>query len=505
MTFPDRILDLHTHLFNARYVPLSSIIKDAMGVDESILADKVAGLLEALTGSSYHEPKSKLTDDDTRLEILWNITRHELLVATNLKSTSDIEVRLLDNKALSDPSLGFLRSSELIHIIEDLSNINYADEGWKGELPKAYEPVLPYRQLDKNIQVSGFFNWAMGVVKKALYVVTKMMDPDAWHKGENYLEFFLTMLKSEEKMVSKLFASYGKKLPTLQVVHYMMDMQLAYKSQKSPYYSFHPVQVDRMHTLQRNHSAKIFGFSAFDPRRNHWKAYAEDALKKGFLGFKFYPAMGYRPASNDESRYLTRGEIQNIKDFFSFCVCKDVPIFAHCTPEGFQTRDKSGTNAHPKYWQEVLEIFPNLRLCLGHAGGGHIKNGNVESFGWFADSECEWDHDDNFARIVAELCVAYPNVYCEIGYLTELFEKTKYLKLFINNIERAKKIKSSSLNSYDFMDKLAYGSDWHMPEMISKTRKYFNIYLNMLNRMEYKCYLNKFFWENAYRYLKIQT
>ena len=74
MTFPDRILDLHTHLFNARYVPLSSIIEDAVGVDESILADKVAGLLEALTGSSYHEPKSKLTDDDTRLEILWNIT-----------------------------------------------------------------------------------------------------------------------------------------------------------------------------------------------------------------------------------------------------------------------------------------------------------------------------------------------------------------------------------------------------------------------------------------------
>lgn len=358
------------------------------------------------------------------------------------------------------------------------------------------------------MQMNGVISWAMKVVKKALRVVTKLMNPNAWQMGENYLEFFLTMLKSEEKMVSKLFASYGEKLSSLQVVHYMMDMQLAYKSQKPPYYPFHSVQVDRMHTLQRNHPAQVFGFSAFDPRRDDWKVHAENALKKGFLGFKFYPGMGYKPSCIVNETPCNDIAIQNnIDAFFKFCVEKDndIPIFAHCTPAGFQTRYKTGTNSHPKYWAKVLECFPTLRLCLGHAGGGKIKNGNVSSSGWFATSEEEWKHNDNFARIVAELCTNYTNVYCEVGYLTELFEKKPTnLNLFITNIERARNSPKYKEPSFEFMNKLAYGSDWHMPEMIGNTRKYFNIYLDIMNREPYKDYLEDFFWSNAYEYLNFK-
>lgn len=36
------MLDLHTHLFNARYVPLASVIANAMGKDEGHLANPVA-------------------------------------------------------------------------------------------------------------------------------------------------------------------------------------------------------------------------------------------------------------------------------------------------------------------------------------------------------------------------------------------------------------------------------------------------------------------------------
>ena len=53
MNLPARVVDLHTHLFNARYMPLESVIASAMNKEESKLADYVAKLLYALAGSSY--------------------------------------------------------------------------------------------------------------------------------------------------------------------------------------------------------------------------------------------------------------------------------------------------------------------------------------------------------------------------------------------------------------------------------------------------------------------
>lgn len=75
--------------------------------------------------------------------------------------------------------------------------------------------------------------------------------------------------------------------------------------------------------------------------------------------------MGYRPSDDAEHK-------KTLNKFFDWCVQKNVPIFVHCTPEGFQTSKKLGLNAHPKYWREILKErrWNKLRLCFGHAGGG---------------------------------------------------------------------------------------------------------------------------------------
>jgi predicted TIM-barrel fold metal-dependent hydrolase len=506
MNLPVRILDLHTHLFNARYVPLASVIANAMGRDESHLANHVARLLEALTGSSYPEPEPRAAlqslDEDAldeyRLEQIWNITRHELLAATGSLDGMDEGVSALQDKSLAAPAFGLLRSSELVGLIEELSKVDYAAEGWTGTLPPEYAPVVPYESLGASF--GSFLDWARVVVKKALRVVARLMDPKAWGEAENYLEFFLTMLKSEEKMLEKVFAGYGDGLPPLQISHYIMDMQMAYALHKPPYYPFHPVQVDRMQALQRANPARVFGFSAFDPRRDDWRTRAGESLAKGFIGFKFYPSMGYKPTGNDP-------EIQRrIDAFFDFCVAQDAAVFAHCTPQGFQTRLKLGANAHPKHWRDVLKDgrWSTLRLCLGHAGGGRMQNGGLKSPGWMAESDDEWEDADNFARIVTELCVAYPNVYCEIGYITALLENDK-LEVFVANIERARKAAKKANRPYDLLDKMAYGSDWHMPDMVDNTRKYLDIFLGIMNRKAYRSYLDRFFWENAYRFVKLPS
>lgn len=507
MNMPARILDLHTHLFNARYVPLASIIANAMKKDESNLANSVARLLEALTESSYPEPvplaPPLFQDEDARneyrLEQIWNITRHELLAAIGSQGDMDKGMNALQGEPLAAPVFSLLRSSDLMGIIEDLSKVDYAEEGWTGTLPSSYAHVVPYGSLDAPVLFGGFLDWAKGVVKKALRVVSTLMDKEAWGKAENYLEFFLTMLKSEKKMLEKVLTGYGKGLPPLQISHYLMDMQMAYALHKPPRYPFHPNQLDKMQKLQSDNPDRVIGFSAFDPRRDDWHERAKDSLSKGFKGFKFYPAMGYKPTGNDPDCQA------RIDAFFDFCVVEEAAVFVHCTPQGFQTRLKQGANAHPKHWREVLANprWNALRLCLGHAGGGRMENGDLKSPGWMAESDDEWKETDNFARIVTELCVTYPNVYCEVGYITDLFDPDK-LEVFVANVERARKA-AREANRPDLLDKMAYGSDWHMPDMVDNTRKYLDIFLGIMNREAYRSHLDRFFWQNAYRFLKLPS
>lgn len=508
MILPTRLVDLHTHLFNARYVPLASIIANAMKKKESRLANGVAKLLESLTGSSYPEPPRPAVADFASLEAfnnylldqLWHVTRFELTVTTGSLDAVSGEATPLVGQLLSSAEFGVLNESELVAIIKELSQINYPAEGWTGELPSEYAKFIAYVELDEPVIFGEFLNWTEKVVKKALHVVTKLIDPEIFDDSENLLSFFLTMLKSEEKILAMLLDGYGSNLPSLQVVHFMMDMQMAYAGHKPPYYPFHPVQVDRMQLMQRAKPARVFGFSAFDPHREDWRRGAEKSLAKGFCGFKFYPAMGYSAMGN-------KPDIQKrIDAFFDFCIKRDVPIFAHCTPRGFQTLLKQGGNAHPKYWRQVLENprWSNLRLCFGHAGGGRMVNGVLKSPGWMADSEAEWNDPDNFARIVSEICTTYPNVYCEIGYLTELFQPSKQT-IFIANLERAKLNAIEAGRPYHLLDKMAFGTDWHMPQMIDRTRDYFEIFLSILNQEPYCNYLEGFFWETAYRYLKLPS
>ncbi len=391
------------------------------------------------------------------------------------------------------PEMGRILSTELMEIIIKLSEIDYKSEGWnQNDLPVWISTSSSINRA--NIRTVGdVFEWAKYVVKKALWVVSQLMDPKAWGKVENYLEFFLTMLISEEKMVEKILSMYSNyKLP-VQISHYMMDMQLAYKYEKPPYYQFFTKQLERMQKVQENFDGQLIGFSAFDPRRKNWLEIAENSLKNGFIGFKFYPAMGYKPSGNPD-------EIQSVvNDFFDFCLEKDVPIFVHCTPIGFQTKEKLGYYAHPKFWRVVLkdERWKNLRLCLGHAGGGKASNGSLLSAGWMADSDREWEDEDNFAGIVVELCKNFSNVYCEIANIIDLLDKEGQEK-FLKNVERARKIPGK----FEFLDKVSYGSDWHMPDMVNNASEYVGVFLKIFNQQPYKAYLDKFFWENSYQYLK---
>ena len=499
MTMPERIVDLHTHLFNARYLPLASIIAGAMNRPDSKLAQGVARLLENLTGSSYtpepapgallkgraHGEKS----DSEYLHELWLVAEAELLRASDSLKAMSGGAAYLDTLPADSLAMSRMANSELMDILVELDEIDYTAEGWRGELPADLQDPTSYKADARGL------GWARLALKKALWVVTRLMDRDFWGHADNLLEFFLTMLNSEQRMVAKLFDSYGRDLPPLQVVHYLMDMQMGYPSQQPPRYPFYPDQLNLMHKLQRDNPGRVFGFSAFDPRRPDWEDRANYALKQGFLGFKFYPSMGYKPIGNENDPDMEK----RIAAFFDFCVRGDVPVFTHCTPNGFQTPEKLGKYAHPKYWREVLNDprWYQLRLCLGHAGGGYATNAGLVSHGWMAETDAEWTAEDNFARIVAELCVKFPNVYCEMGNITAMLDGQS--DRLMATLKRAMSLRGD----FPFMQKLAYGTDWHMPDIVDNTREYLQAFLDVFDRDGMTAYREWFFWKNSYTYLKL--
>ncbi|WP_083300900.1 amidohydrolase family protein [Jeongeupia sp. USM3] len=509
MEFPRRIVDMHTHLFNARYMPLASIITDAMNKKESALANRVAEFLEAITGSSYKENGLLFEDvhflneeakSEYRIDQIWEIAKYELLSASGSRSAVTKGASALSDIQFSAPTFNLLRKSNISSVVDNLSDIDFVAENYVEETPASKVPIYEMQKFSRDGTFGNVLDREEQAVRKSLRAVIALMDSTAWGAPENYLEFFLTMLKSEEDMFAKLIDGYGPGLPSLQVVHFMMDMQMAYPDHKSPRYPFFPNQVEKMEQLHRNHPTQIFGFCAFDPRRpGSWKTRAEDALARGFIGFKFYPPLGYKPSGNKDK------VLQSVIDeFFDFCVDGDIPVFAHCTPKGFQTRLKEGGNAHPKYWRAVLEDrrWNKLRLCLGHAGGARIENNGINSPGWMSNSDEEWRLQDNFARIVTELCTSYPNVYCEVANMSPLLNPDN-VTTFVANLERARTAALSEGRPFELMDKLAYGTDWHMPDMVDNTRRYFEVLLNIMNRNEYRHYIDKFFWQNAYSFMKI--
>lgn len=474
MLKPNKLLDLHTHLFNARYIPLAGIFSHAMGKPRSRLATNVARLVERITGSSYsiasklqaHSNDSELSDDDI-LDGIWAITQYELGIADNFDTGQLLQADQVDQ--------------ELLSIILDLeSDLIRHDEL---ALKSSKDPKLVFGLA-----------YLKKIVIKALKLIVKLMDPMAWGKAQNYLEFIFTMTYSEKRMVQKLLGSYESiGIENVEVVHLMMDMYKAYEkydpNTRPPKYDFYRTQIDRMSQLQAQFSNTI-GFSAFDPRRSNWRTIMDYAKDSGMKGVKFYPGMEYKPSDNEDLQLQ-----ETVNSFFEYCSTNKVSIFVHCTPEGFQTLNKLGHYSHPKYWNPVLEQWPDLRLCFGHSGGGDLSNNS----GWMARTDAQWNHEDNYARLVSKLCKNYANVFCEMGYLLDLkyWDSNESHQLLHDNFERA--IKSDG--DYEFLSKVAYGSDWHMPNMIDSTSNYFNSLLVFFNNY-YPSEIDQFFWRNAYRFLE---
>lgn len=470
---PPVVIDAHSHLFNARYLPLREIAV-SRGAPDAV-ASGLEALLLAMTPESDSENKAvaKIGAPDIG---------NAIAIATLAKLPAS-KARDAVIQGFIAPKIFSINNSlspnERIAIAEYIGRSALAPED-KG-LPAAFTPEEIARALEK----AGIF--------------TDEHTSDAKNLGGllGYLQFIAIVTSSEEAS----FEGIRKTYPQIELfVHHMMDLEKTYG--EAPQYRF-PEQVSKMIHLQNEFAGHLITFAAFDPfRRGDSLLVATNAYWAGAVGFKFYPPNGYRPTNNDiplstqkgtvlsqwKSRYegISAGELDSWSEkFFQFCEDHDVPIFVHCTPMGFEAvKDYGLKMADPIYWTSVLQNHKKLRLCFGHAGGSGL---------WFGGGGNT--NSARFGRTVAELCAQYDNVYCDAGYWEPILNEPGVASLAAELPKLVKQYPALA-------KKLMYGSDWFM---ISTQENYTDYLCQMAKALKVEQFQNDFFAGNAARFLNLKA
>jgi predicted TIM-barrel fold metal-dependent hydrolase len=276
-------------------------------------------------------------------------------------------------------------------------------------------------------------------------------------------------------------------------VHLMMHMDPSFED--TSYYSY-PRQIARVRALCAHPyvGGRVCAFVAFNAYDASSVATVKRALHNGFVGVKFYPPMGYR-ASGNTSVLPWRGDVtpavieSRVRELFALCVSLDVPIMAHCTPQGMEAdpRGKSGLNSDPVHWRSVLREHPSMRLCFAHAGD-HAE--------WFESGRGPTAWRD----AVVDLCVQHEHVYCDLSHMGDVLAARP------GNPDVGRDALRASLRAViggqpRFAEKIMYGSDYPMPLPAKGWKRFYPRMRSVFDDRTLEPHIAHVFYENARRYL----
>lgn len=206
-------------------------------------------------------------------------------------------------------------------------------------------------------------------------------------------------------------------------------------------------QNDDLALLSKNQP--VLPYLPIDPRReNLYDVFlkAFDQSNPQFFGVKCYPALGYLPAD------------ERLMPIFKICAEKNIPVMTHCGGEIVSTfespihanrlgekveindlkrKHRARKLNEPTEWEYVLKEYKDLRLCLGHYGGG-----------------AAWENDPDTAHRIPEILdmmARYDNLYADFSFNLESLTAIKNFrnKLFKDDAH-GKLMKERSLFGTDF-------------------------------------------------------
>jgi predicted TIM-barrel fold metal-dependent hydrolase len=432
------VIDMHTHIFNARDLPLAGILS-ALGAPRGV-AIAVAAIALRSTPEHDGEPLREFSLDQIerpRIDEPTDLERNVLVDYVGEERIEPLTKVATDLKVQPDVTL----------LAETMAKIGFP--------PEEHE--------------------------RAQFAPEKLTEAELRASLEGYMRFLGIITKGHHEIVATLKESY-KNVDLF--VHHMMDMAVAYND--TPRVSFAEQNVV-MQDLEKAYPGELLHFTAFDPFR---RDKALDLVKKAkeehnAIGIKIYPPSGYRAADNAtykfprnsawwmphswankrwKSRYAgwTEKELDDVlHGAFNWtvagAVAEEIPIFTHCTPWGFESVKGYGMMADPFFWAKALAKGENkrMRLAFGHAGGDPYWLSKPNKKKYPPPPGNHWQ----FGNQVVELCLEYPNVYCELGYLEGILHPEKRPKI-VKRLQSV--INRPTKDGKRFGDKIMYGTDWHM-------------------------------------------
>ena len=538
-TYPGHVIDVHTHLFNAHALPIEEILKKGSIEGWKVpawLAKLVAALINALTGADETAVGPALRAGEPP-DLFEALRRLQLAEPADLEARLDAVGLALARMAAAEVArrhqpayLASFVAADRPAARRDLSTALAADElllalegiesryaaGRKAAvrplgariagLTTARATAARVRPADRDA----------ALVQLAAYVQQQTAKPLTWLVGKLYetakgvvdkVVFVLVLLLKEERILDRLKAGYPGVHATFN--HLMMDMEPAYKdAPRTPF----AAQIQHMAGIMAGSGGQLGGFVAFDPRRKEALALVRTAIAtQCFAGVKIYPGLGYTPNPADPVW-------QHLFDF----VCnrgtgnglgRPIPVLAHCTPAGWErTFEVTGLLSDPANWLPVLQAYPELRLCYGHAGGSGIpkRTKPPKSFLGWADA---WGQTGpgiggNYAETVLAHCLTYEHVCCDFSYhellvVPSLRTPTHDVRIMEDNLVQALR----APGPYPFSQKMMYGTDFHMPTLVSRTQEYLDAWIGIIARVAAAASIDPailsrlFFAENAQRFL----
>lgn len=485
---PIPVIDMHTHVFNGRDLPLAGIL-NALGAPLGI-SNSLAKLLETWTAGEDIDgpmPAISLTSDAPE-----SFSRSAL---SNTRASLDAPAA----ESLFAPLSSDQRAELLEYVGGD-------DAGGLSEMSL----TSARSETEREAEIVGLalrkIGFPPGEDEEAKPARVALVSGGG---AGGYTRFLGIMTKGHMAIAHTLVA---REYPQVDLfVHHMMDMERSYGSK--PVVPFEE-QLQRMPRLDRRFDGKLLHFVAFDPfRRADSLESVKRGLSAGAIGVKFYPPSGYRATDNEietqpgllqpgrrarwASRYkgMSNQALDALNDaLFAHCEREQIPVFTHCTPHGFEADKNYGAMADPQYWETVLKKHANLRLCFGHSGGDAY---------WFPaeNADAVTKEQRKFGAKVVELCLNYPNVYCEAGYLEKILDPAarilfqKQLGAVIN--------KPSSKGPWRFGDKIMYGTDWHMIHKEARHEQMPAMFQAAFADPQLRPFQRAFFSRNAVAYLRL--
>ena len=520
------IVDMHTHAFNARYLPIRHVIEARVGTTGVRLLPRpfLEAAAVAITGAT---PKTE-AEAKARAERIaeWE-KRHG--------STKD------DDDKLVVAMLETHQRSPRIHW--SWSKIEEPNGSAGSVLAK------DTRGTGDEIGPIGWIVYHLGV-KSIInsFVSATFSHGDKQSADTANLSHSIVSLMSSESEILKRMDHFFPEVDLF--VYQSMDLVPSFYPQgKTGTYAYSYSKDDffdnsngphkqgdpasalpRIRAMCKESDGRMIHFVAWNPFRTVAKnAYPEmdlmdslslvqRAVANGASGVKFYPPLGYRPHCNHpeeikrpsgeagvqyDSRYrpgdnqdrLSGKTLDDINEsLFAWCASQGVPIFTHCNVGEFRAYDDPiyAEMANPEYWKPVLIKHPNLRLCFGHAGGEADWYGDCAARPQKLEGQAGW------GKIVRELCLKYPNVYCEFGIHEDVADKHMAGHLYKRLVEL---LPTTGEGGWPLADKVMYGSDHFMPINVPPPC-YLESFEKLFSIGELRPYKAKFFSGNAMKYLQ---